>query len=224
MAIKSRSGLQTDNDTLFVSNGNQDITSPLHNEFNEDVLDSYYNKNDEITLVENQAYITTKSYKIADICVNNSRVLLCIGVTSGTFDATKWIDWDASPAEAAHVDLTHATNEIDLGGANQKHLILNGPGGIVTIARITNGVNGRRYRMILHPDITDLDLTPQSVATAIANGTGELAIDKNYVDNLNNTELKGNAVPVMADWFEFVYVNNGGSEYCSVYKIQKHNP
>ena len=219
MAIKSTSALQTDNDNLFTANGNQEITGLLENEFNENHLDSFYNRLDDADLHNFKGiFSTTITYAAGDIVTYFDRLLVCKAAASGVFDDTEWRDYDEFNDTAGLQTVSETpAGTIDLTTAPQyRFLVLNGTG-VITISKIIGGVDGRRYRIYVGNGITNLTLTSQVVGTAISNGTGEL----------NNAQwdaagLIGNAVIQMSDWFEFVYNSDAGKEYNSIVHVQKH--
>jgi hypothetical protein len=222
MAIKSNSGLNTDNNALFTANGNQEITGELENAYNEDVNDSMLNRLDDADQhAFKGVFKTTLTYAIGDIITQNGRLLICEAVNTGTFVETEWRDYDEFGVDSGLTDVTIATTTIDIAGINGRFLNLNASG-VLTCDKIIGGVHGRRYRIYLPAAITDFSLTSTPPATAISNGTGQLNVP--FQDSVPAVEANmiGNAVPQMGDWFEFVYMNNGGKEYNSIIHIQKH--
>ncbi len=221
MSVKSSSALKTDNNLLFTANGNQEITGEKENEFNEDHIDSFFNRLDDADLVSFKGkFVPTIDYAIGDIVTNNGRLLICVVAASGAFDPLDWIDYDEYHSSLV-IPVNHASGIIDLQGNQSRIIRLDGTG-TVTIDKIINGIPGRRYRIYLAAAITDFSITSSTVASAISSGQGEVAVNFYLNGSTSVSNMRGNAVPQMSDWFEFVYMNDSGSEYNSVYNIQKH--
>lgn len=225
MAKKTRSALKTDNDTLFQANGNQAITATLHNDYNEHEIDSAYNVIDDKLIVENQYYNTNKSYLLGDLCIYEDRLLVCSEATTGTFDATKWTDYDVVLPNGSLQSIAVSSNSINLSAnRNKKNFLISGSG-VITLSSISGGISGRTYRFYLNSAITNLSLTDQTPTNALSNGTGELCINRSDKLQSSHIELVGNEHSAISDWFEVVYWELGTGEYFnSVVRIQKHTP
>lgn len=222
MAIKSNSGLNTDNNLLFTANGNQEITGELENAYNEDVNDSMLNRLDDADQHAFKGlYKTTLTYLEGDIVTYEDRLLICIsGGVTGVFASASWRDYDERFVDQlTTVNLTG--NTLDLGGISPRFLYLD-EAGVVTCDKIINGIEGRRYRVYCGAGITDFSLTSAVVSTCISNGTGQLNIPFHLSTASAGANMIGNADNRMADWFEFVYCNVGGKEYNSIIHAQKH--
>lgn len=217
---KSRTVLKADNNSSFTTNGNQEISGQIHNSFNEDVLDSHYNKLDEKAWVENQAYSTTKSYAAGDICSIETRMMQCIAPTSGSFDPSKWIDLDHIETNLGPLAaLTVAANQIDLQDSPTPELEIAGSGAI-TVTTIVNGLAGLKYRLYPAAGITNLTITDTAVATVISNGTGEVSNGT----GIAATGLVGRADREMSDYVEVICGSDAGGtkEYNAIIKVVKH--
>lgn len=118
MASKDRATLKTLLDATIYTNGNKEINGADHNAMLKDLLDSHFNKTDDIALIGLKEYDSSVTYATGQCCVKDGIIYqAAVNNITGTWDAAKWTaltDNQSPPPGVTIYDNATTYNEDDL--------------------------------------------------------------------------------------------------------------
>jgi len=90
MTIKTKAALIAWNDANIKANNNKEITGPIHNTMNKDLIDSLVNTTDDNDLLGLFSYDSTRNYVVNQGVLYSNELYICTTNTTGAWNAAHW--------------------------------------------------------------------------------------------------------------------------------------